>query len=86
MAPCGGFRSYGGLYICKLILSRKIDTGPAISVDRLTKRFGELKAVDDVSLCVERGEIFGLRGPNGSGKTTLIHCLMRICGFKTGSK
>jgi ABC-2 type transport system ATP-binding protein len=57
----------------------------AISVEDLTKSFGDLKAVDGVSLSVNRGEIFGLLGPNGSGKTTLIHCLMGIYRFEAGS-
>jgi ABC-2 type transport system ATP-binding protein len=55
--------------------------GEAIIIDGLTKRFGEMVAVDNVSVKVERGEIFGLLGPNGSGKTTLIHCLMGIYRF-----
>ncbi|OPX60473.1 MAG: putative branched-chain amino acid transport ATP-binding protein LivG [Methanomassiliicoccales archaeon PtaB.Bin134] len=57
----------------------------AISVEDLTKSFADLKAVDGVSLSVQRGEIFGLLGPNGSGKTTLIHCLMGIYRFEGGS-
>jgi ABC-2 type transport system ATP-binding protein len=48
-----------------------------IQVERLTKSFGSLVAVDDVSLTVEEGEIFGLLGPNGAGKTTSINM---ICG------
>lgn len=42
----------------------------------LTKRYGELTALDRCTLNVERGEVFGLLGPNGSGKTTLIRLLM----------
>lgn len=49
-----------------------------LSVDRLTKSFGDIKAVSDVSLCIEPGEIFGLLGPNGAGKTTTISM---ICGL-----
>ena len=41
----------------------------------LTKRYGDLTAVDDVSFEVERGEIFGLLGPNGAGKTTTVEIL-----------
>jgi ABC-2 type transport system ATP-binding protein len=48
-----------------------------IQVERLTKSFGSLVAVDDISLTVEEGEIFGLLGPNGAGKTTTINM---ICG------
>ncbi len=45
----------------------------AIEIERLTKRFGNFTAVDDLSLVVKYGEIFGLLGPNGSGKTTTIN-------------
>ncbi|MCP4750875.1 MAG: ABC transporter ATP-binding protein [Proteobacteria bacterium] len=46
-----------------------------IEVDRLTKHYGPLKAVDDVSFKVERGEILGFLGPNGAGKTTTMKML-----------
>ena len=46
-----------------------------IEVQHLTKRYGPLKAVDDVSFTVERGEIFGFLGPNGAGKTTTMRVL-----------
>ncbi len=47
----------------------------ALEVEHLSKAFGSLKAVDDVSFSVDRGEIYGFIGPNGAGKTTT----MRIC-------
>lgn len=50
----------------------------AIEINRLTKRFGDVTAVDTVSLSVRSGEIFGFLGPNGSGKSTLIRML---CGL-----
>ena len=50
----------------------------AVTLTRLTKRFGEFVAVDDVSLAVKRGEIFGFLGPNGAGKSTTIRIL---CGL-----
>ncbi|MCA9236109.1 MAG: ABC transporter ATP-binding protein, partial [Planctomycetales bacterium] len=50
----------------------------AISVRDLSRRFGELVAVRDVSFEVRRGEIFGLLGPNGSGKSTIIRMLLGI--------
>lgn len=52
-------------------------TLPVINVQHLTRRFGTLTAVDDVSFTVQRGAIFGLLGPNGSGKSTIIRML---CG------
>jgi ABC-2 type transport system ATP-binding protein len=53
-------------------------TGAAIEVRNVTVRFGEVTAVDRVSMSVSRGEVFGFLGPNGSGKTTLIRTL---CGL-----
>ncbi len=46
---------------------------PAIEMIHLKKSFGSFTAVADLSLIVNRGEIFGLLGPNGSGKTTTIN-------------
>jgi ABC-2 type transport system ATP-binding protein len=52
----------------------------AIDVVGLTKRFGERRVVDDFSMQVRRGQIYGFLGPNGSGKTTTIRML---CGLLT---
>lgn len=41
----------------------------------LSKEFGSLRAIDDGSFEVQKGEIFGIIGPNGAGKTTLLSCL-----------
>jgi ABC-2 type transport system ATP-binding protein len=49
-----------------------------IEVDQITKNFGALRAVDDVSFSVEPGEIFGLLGPNGAGKTTTIRIMLDL--------
>ncbi|MCJ7515539.1 MAG: ABC transporter ATP-binding protein [Dehalococcoidia bacterium] len=49
-----------------------------LEVENLTKTFGGLSAVSNVSFKIERDEIVGLIGPNGSGKTTLIRCLLGI--------
>lgn len=49
-----------------------------ITVENLTKRFGELVAVDDISFQVAPGEIFGFLGPNGAGKTTTINILCTL--------
>ena len=48
---------------------------PVVSVSQLGKRYGSTVAVDDVSLEVYKGEIFGLIGPNGAGKTTTMECV-----------
>jgi ABC-2 type transport system ATP-binding protein len=51
---------------------------PTIDAAGITKTFGSMRAVDDVSLAVEGGEIFGLLGPNGAGKTTTIRIILDI--------
>ena len=48
---------------------------PAIEVAGLSKQYGSVRAVDDLSLTVETGEVFGLLGPNGAGKTTTVEIL-----------
>ena len=50
-------------------------TEVVVSVDHLRVRYGDTLAVDDVSLSIERGEIFGILGPNGAGKTTTVECI-----------
>ena len=47
----------------------------AIEIEHLHKSFGDVVAVDDVSLTVERGESFGIIGVNGAGKTTTVECV-----------
>ena len=49
-----------------------------IQTDRLTKVYGRVRALEDVSLLVRRGEVFGLLGPNGSGKTTTFRLLLGL--------
>lgn len=56
----------------------------AVKIDKLVKRYGELIAVDHLSLSIKKGEIFGLLGPNGSGKTTTINCLLALLAYTKG--
>jgi ABC-2 type transport system ATP-binding protein len=56
-----------------------------VSTNRLSKRFGALEAVKDLTLEINEGEIFGLLGPNGSGKTTLMRMLVGLVKPTSGS-
>jgi ABC-2 type transport system ATP-binding protein len=49
-------------------------TVPAIETHHLRKAFGDKVAVEDLTLTVEKGEVFGFLGPNGAGKTTSVNC------------
>src|SRR3990172_4289901 len=49
-----------------------------LTVTSLTKKFGGLRALEDIHLCVGKGEIVGLIGPNGAGKTTLFNCVTGV--------
>ncbi len=59
--------------------------GPIIAVDGLTKRYGDLVAVDGVSFTVRPGEVFGMLGPNGAGKTTTVEILEGMRRADSGS-
>src|SRR5438067_2074690 len=56
----------------------------AISVDRLTKRYGVHAAVDSISFHVDRGEVVGFLGPNGAGKSTTLRILAGFLGATSG--
>ncbi len=56
----------------------------AIVATKLTRKFGDFTAVDQASITVERGEVFGFLGPNGSGKTTMIKMLTGILPITAG--
>ncbi len=60
-------------------------TDPIISVEGLTKHFGEIEAVAGVDFEVQRGETFGFLGPNGAGKTTTINMLCTLVSPTAGS-
>ena len=55
-----------------------------VSVKNLVKRYGDLVALDHLSIEIKEGEIFGLLGPNGSGKTTAINCILSLLDFDKG--
>jgi ABC-type multidrug transport system ATPase subunit len=55
-----------------------------IKADKLTKRYQNHLAVDDLSLDVRAGEIYGFLGPNGAGKTTTIHMLLGLTPPSSG--
>lgn len=59
--------------------------GPAIRVDGLTKRFGRVVAVEDLTMSVAPGEVFGFLGPNGAGKSTTIRLLLGLIRPTSGS-
>ena len=59
-------------------------SGPAVTIDKLVKRFGDFVAVDNVSLEIPKGEIFGFLGPNGAGKSTTIRILCGLLGPTSG--
>ena len=55
-----------------------------IHIENLVKRYGDLVALNHLSLDIHEGEIFGLLGPNGSGKTTAINCLLSLLKYDKG--
>jgi len=62
-----------------------MNSSPAIIVSALSKRFGEVRAVDQLSFDVNPGEIFGLVGPDGAGKTTAMRVLAGVLDADSGS-
>lgn len=58
---------------------------PVVDIQRVTRKFGDTTALDDVSLTVPRGGVFGLIGGNGAGKTTLIKHILGMLRPQTGS-
>ncbi|MCR5727045.1 MAG: ABC transporter ATP-binding protein [Lachnospiraceae bacterium] len=55
-----------------------------VEVKNLVKRYKELIALDNFSLKIEKGEVFGLLGPNGSGKSTTINCILSLLDYDNG--
>jgi ABC-2 type transport system ATP-binding protein len=63
----------------------KSNNQPAVEVSNLTKRYGEVLAVDNISFDVSKGELFGFLGPNGAGKTTTINMLTGLARLDAGT-
>ena len=55
-----------------------------LTVEHVTKRYASHTALDDVSLAIPKGSVYGLLGPNGAGKTTLIRIINRITAPDAG--
>jgi ABC-2 type transport system ATP-binding protein len=62
----------------------ELNSNLAIEVNELTKRYGQVIAVDHISFAVKKGELFGFLGPNGAGKTTTIRMLTGVIGLDEG--
>jgi len=55
-----------------------------VKIEGLTKKFGNLIAVDNIKLEIEQGEIYGLLGPNGAGKSTIINIISGLLKMNKG--
>ena len=69
----------------ELLNEHRAETKPIVETQALTKRFRHLTAVDNLSIAVQQGEMFGLVGPNGAGKTTVIKMLTTILPRTSGN-
>ena len=69
-------------FIASRSLHRKMS---AIEHEGLTKRYGDVVGIDDLSFSVEEGEVFGFLGPNGAGKTTTIRTLLGLLSPTSGT-
>ncbi|HEV2238496.1 MAG TPA: ATP-binding cassette domain-containing protein, partial [Ktedonobacterales bacterium] len=58
---------------------------PMVVLDRVVKRYGPTRVVNDVSLAIRRGEIFGILGPNGAGKTTTLEMIEGVRAPDSGT-
>jgi ABC-2 type transport system ATP-binding protein len=67
------------------LLPDSVGCAPVIELDRLTKRYGAARGIEELSLTVAAGEVFGFLGPNGAGKTTTIRTLLDLLHATSGS-
>ena len=54
-----------------------------IKIKNVTKTFGDVKAVDQITLTIQNGLVFGMLGTNGAGKSTLLRMMAGVTGFRT---
>ena len=71
-------------YICRRIKNKTEENMDLIRIENITKRYSGHTALDNVSLSIPQGSIYGLLGPNGAGKTTLLRIINRIITADTG--
>src|SRR5260370_42326199 len=86
-SSCRGCRVPGFRWVSYQASPFKIDTlmAPIVEVDRLSKSFGHVRALNGISLSVAEGEVFGFLGPNGAGKTTTIRILLGLQRADSGT-
>src|SRR6266487_3363306 len=77
-------RTWGGSGPGRTVFAVTTHDVPAIDIAGLTKRYGALTAVDDLSLSVRPGETIALLGPNGAGKSTTINVLLGLLDADAG--
>ena len=63
----------------------EFDRSPVLELESISKRLGKRQILNNISLKVYPGEVFGFLGPNGSGKTTTIKLLLGLLKIETGS-
>lgn len=70
--------------LSKQVTKYELNDDVILRIDNLSMHFGGVKAVDDLSFEVKKGEIFGLIGPNGAGKTTVFNCITQFYKPRSG--